>query len=133
MAPRVIRPDLEAPRRSPSIPSSSGPAKFSMRRERCSLQDRGPPRNFRLHQASETRRRSLPLGGNRSAQVGEPLPDGGVIERLVQRSGELGDDFFRRASRGENASPNTHLIVDPALFGIREVGTRNQGLLGGNQ
>jgi hypothetical protein len=77
-----------------------------MRRERCSLKNGGPTRNFRLHQASETRRRSLLLGGNRSVQVGEPLPYGGVNKRLVQRSGKLGDDFLRRALRGKNAGPN---------------------------
>src|SRR5215831_4334534 len=45
----------------------------SMRCKRCRLQDGGPPCNFRLHQVSETRRRSLVLAGDRSTQAGEAV------------------------------------------------------------
>jgi hypothetical protein len=47
----------------------------SVRWKRRSLQNGGPARNFRLHQASETRGCSLLLGRNRSAQLSEPLSD----------------------------------------------------------
>jgi hypothetical protein len=46
----------------------------SVRRERGGFQNRGPARNFRLNQASETHGRSLLLGRDRSAQLGQSLP-----------------------------------------------------------
>ena len=104
----------------------------SVRRDRRSLQNGRPARNFRLHQASETRGCSLLLGRNGSPQLGDALSDKGVINRLVQRSGKPSDDFFRCALRGENAGPNAHLKVNSALFCARDIGQRSQALVGGN-
>src|SRR3954451_9749500 len=118
---------------SPPLASNRAPPhQFSMGRERCRFQNRRPADNFRLYQASETGRRSLLLGRDRSSQVGEALLDGRIIKRLIQGGGKPRNNFLRCALRSKNAGPNAHLIVDPALLGRWDVGQRSKALVGGN-
>ena len=50
-------------------------SRMLVRGQRCSFQNGGPARNFGFHQPRETRRGSFLLGGNRSTQLRQSLPD----------------------------------------------------------
>ena len=51
-----------------------------------------------------------------------------VVERLVERAGELRHDRGRRALRREDAGPDAHLVVDAELLRRRHVGQRGEPL-----
>ncbi len=52
------------------------------------------------------------LGGIDAAELAQPLLHRRIVERLVERGGELVDHLLRRALRREDAGPDAHLVVD---------------------
>ena len=55
------------------------------------LEDRRPAGDLGLDEAVELGRRPLVLGGERAAEIGQPLLDGRIVQRLVERGRQLGD------------------------------------------
>src|SRR5215831_17425891 len=98
---------------------------------RC-LEDGRPTGDLGIHEARELRRGALVLGGQRSAQIGQPGLDSGVVQRLVERGRELVDDVPRRALGRENPGPDAHPIADAGLLRRRHVGQHRQALAGGD-
>src|SRR5262245_23102583 len=69
------------------------------------VDDGRPARNLALDQREERLRPALRLGGDVTAQHVEALARRLVVERLVERVGQLVDDRLRRVLGGEQAIP----------------------------
>src|SRR6185437_8826537 len=80
------------------------------------LQDRVPAGNVGLEHFRQRARSAIGLRRHGTAEIDHALLQRRIVERLVERSGELVDDRLRGAFRGEDRAPDIDGKVRVADF-----------------
>src|SRR5436189_1424507 len=98
------------------------------------LDDRRPARNLVLDQSSKGSLAAPGLVRQHAAKLEQPLARGLVVERLVERFGELVDDRLGRPLGGEQRIPRLRLEFRKArLLAGGNVGQRRAALRGSDR